>query len=301
MRILKFLFSASVIFVVLAVVGWLSTREVLLFIATNTVKSSLTELQSISLNYGNYVRTCREKGAPGDQVAVTGLQLRFLSSNEYVLELICNTFQYDPLVIERKSLPPFVMKEPGSGGVVWGSELSAIVLNIWGRKQALGVQEKAVTTFRKLDATGISPQTTCSGRGFVCCMSDTQFGTGQLQSQVSDCPKSCFSTCLPRPVVLSFTADPPADQATRQVSIRANQTVSFAYVISYEKAQLPTVQIDFGDGKTESFSTLSGKTAHLYTCNLGTCNYQVHLTVQTAEQVSSVTTELSQMTVQVSP
>ncbi len=301
MRIIKFLLGSVATLGVVAVLGFFLGREVLLFWGISTVKSSLSELESISVNYGNYVQTCRQKGAPMDQIAVAGLQLRFINDQEYLLEIICNGIQFDPIVILDKKLPPLVTKEPGAGGVIWGSDLSSVALTVLGRRQVIGVQNKSVVNLGRAVATGVSPLTTCQGRGYVCCTSDAQFGTGQLQDQVNDCPKSCYATCLPRPIVLSFSSDPILDQQTRTVTIGPNQTVSFAYVVSYDNKVLPTITLDYGDGQTEVLKKLTGQTSHLYTCNVGTCKYQVNIAVSTPEQISSVQNTISQLTVAVQP
>lgn len=300
MRILKFLLYSVVVIAIVAVVGALLSREALLFWGTSTVKSSLTTLQAISVNYGDYVFQCRQKGSPPDQIAVTGLQLRFINNREYVLELICNGLQFDPIVIERKTLPFLVQKQAGPGGIIWGNDLSAITLGVYGRTQSIGVDKKEIVSSMKPLTAGVSPQTTCQGRGFSCCNADTQFGTGLLQSEVNDCPRSCFASCLPRPVVLSFTTDPVLDPR-RTITIPPNQTVGFAYVISNDGGKPVTVTLDFGDGQTETSDNLVHKTEHLYICNTGVCNYQVHLTVKTEDQIDSVPNEVSQLTVQVSP
>ncbi len=301
MRILKFLFSSILVFAILAAVGFLSAREALLFWGTATVKSSLSKLVSASVNTGQYVRICREKGSPGDQTAIVGMQLRFTSSQEYVLEVICTGFQFDPIIVETTKLPPIVSKVPGAGGVVFGTNLSAVTLSVWGRQQTVGIQDEAVVTSWTAVSTGISPQTTCGGRGYTCCSADSQFGTGQIQTQVTDCPKSCYATCLPRPVVLSFSTDPIADAQTKTVTIGANQTVSFGFVVSYDTKKPLTVVLDYGDGKSETFNTFSGKSDHLYTCNVGICNYTVKLNLQTNDQIDSVDSSLSQFTVRVQP
>lgn len=300
MRILKFLLYSVVTIAILAVIVFFAGREALLFWGVSTMKSSLTELQSISINYGNYVQTCRQKGSPPDQIAVTGLQLRFTSDNEYVLELICNSLQFDPIVVEHKKLPPLVFKQPGSGGVIWGTDLSSVSLAVLGRTQSIGVENKSVVTSFSSLSTGLSPQTTCQGRGYMCCSGDSQFGTGQLQNQVNDCPKSCYASCLPRPILLSFMSDPALDQ-NRTVSVGANETIQFAFVVGYETVRPLTVTLDYGDGETKTFKTLNGVSSHLYTCNTGVCTYQAHLTVLTQDQIGAVVNDLSQITIQVSP
>jgi len=301
MRVLKLLLSSIVLCLVIAATGFFIGREVLLLLGVSKVKASLTQLASLSVNNGAYVGRCREKGASTNQAPISSLQLRFLNSSDYVVEIICSGFQLDPIVIESVVLPPLVTKEPGTGGIIWGEDLSAVTLEVLGRKQALGVQDREVVSTAKAASTGITPQTTCAGRGYSCCIADSQFGTGQLQSQVTDCLKSCYATCLPRPVILSFSSDPVSDSQTRTVAIAPNQTVSFAYVVSYDVRKPLTVTLDYGDGQVETLTTLSGKADHLYTCNVGICNYTAHLTLQAADQITSAPTPLSQMTIRVQP
>lgn len=302
MRILRFLFSSFIIIGALVVVAALLAREGLLLWGTSTVRSSLTELQAISRTATEYVRMCRQKGTPADQVAIERLQLRFVDSHEYVLEVLCTQFTLDPIVIRSQKLPPFVEKIPGSAGIIWGNDRSGVVLQTFGRQRSVYVDKREITTGSPSTSLGTSPVSSCGGFGYMCCQEETQSGVGEPYTQVNDCPKSCYHQCVVRPVLLSLATDPFPEGQNRVLTITNGTNVTFSYVASFEGKQPVKVTIDYGDGAQDELNTLTGETAHTYACTPGReCQYTVQVKVVTAQNITSADTPLTRMTIKVKP
>jgi hypothetical protein len=302
MRILKFLFSSVLVIGILMVVSGLIAREVLLLWGTSTVRSSLTELQSISRNATEYVRLCRQKGTPAEVVAIERLQLRFISPTEYVTEVLCNQFLLDPIVVRRQSLPPFVQKKAGSSGIVWGDDRTGVTLEVMGRRGSVIVENRQISGAAGNVALGQpGPQTSCQGFGYFCCQTETFSGVGDSYSQVNDCPKSCYAQCIARPVILSFTTDPLFDAQTRSLTIGTNESVTFSYVTSYDGGgkNRPSIIIDYGDGTTENRAALTGDFAHTYTCKTNLCVFEAHISAKLPGNIVSADTPLTKITINV--
>jgi hypothetical protein len=302
MRVFKFLVTSFLIIAVIAVfVGFLG-REALLIWGSSSLRSSLTVLQRVSRDNLQYARQCREKGGVTlDLATIAAVQLRFINDRDYVLEVVCSQFVSDPLLIERFSLPPLVNKKAGSGGIIWGNERSVVEIETFGRGNIIGVENEEIKSYGSGSVSlGIAPQTTCEGYGYQCCQQETFSGVGATFNGVSDCPKSCYSACHPRPVILSLNADPFPD-ANRHVIASAGETVTFTFVSSYEDSKQDKVitTLDFGDGQQQTFTTLSGRTTHQYSCSTGNCSYVVQVLARTASGVESVTTPITKLTVSI--
>jgi hypothetical protein len=228
-------------------------------------------------------------------------QLRFTSSTEYVVEVICGSFVLDPILVERQELPMFVEKRIGNSGIVWGTGRSGIVLEVFGRSAAIGIEnELTFTDSGSANDLGTGPRTACAGYGFQCCQPETTAGQGEQLTGVMDCPRSCFTTCLARPVILSFTTQPFYDQATRTLTVVPNDPVDFAYVASAGNNPSVTVTIEFGDGQTQQLSTLSGLATHTYSCQQARCEYQATVRAVDGDGIEAAATPLTMITVVVS-
>jgi len=304
MRIISFIFSSFFVVAVLTVIAGLIGRESLLLIGSSKIQSSLTILERLSRDNLQIARQCREKGGTNADVATVGnMQLRFTNNKDYVIEVICNQFQSDPILISKDSLPVFVHKRAGSTGIIWGTDRSAIEIETFGRRKIIGVENEEIKSYSSGSVTlGESPQSTCEGYGYFCCQQETFSGVGQSFSGVSDCSRNCFSQCLPRPVVLSLNTDPFADDTKHTVTVVAGEPVTFSYVASYDipdKTKPVSVTFDFGDGQHESFTTLSGKTSHRYDCPRGNCNFQTQLSIKGSNGIAAALTPITQLKVHV--
>ncbi|MBD3279722.1 MAG: hypothetical protein GF390_03355 [Candidatus Pacebacteria bacterium] len=337
MRILKFLTTSIILLTVLIVIVVLSMREALLFIAVEKVKSDVRLLRQIQLK-GEYTTECVRRGTVAvNQESATTTQLRFTNNQDYLIEVLCNQFSLDPIVVKTESLPPMVSKAAGQGGIVWGEDLSGIRLEIAGREGAVWLDQAQV--YSSLTHTegdlGVQPFTSCVGMGYQCCNSDFMQGMGKQITGVNDCDKTCFEQCLDRPLVLSFASQPFVDPKTRIVNIRSGEQLSFSYTLSSTQQDafagrlteendnllfktmlllqalikqenitpedLPLeVSLSFGDGQVETFSTLQGSANHVYTCSSGSCSYTAQIKATDLKGVSSANSEISKIKVQVS-
>lgn len=300
MRILKFLLTSILIVAILGGVGFLVTREALLIWGVAKLRTSLSQLKQIDRNRDNYISECRKQGAELNENIISRLQLRFVSDREFVLEVICAQFQLSPILVGEVSLPPFVTKVPGSSGVIWGDDQSGVVLSVWGRQRAVIVEQRELIYETPKESLSFSngPTTSCQGYGFVCCQEETSQGTGDQYTGVTDCPRSCYSACVSRPVVLSFVSDPFMDPQTRVASISSGETVTFTYVVDSQKP-LSEVRIVYGDGQTEAAAESDGSFTHTYLCNSGACQNEVFLTATDVTGATAVLTPVSKISIQV--
>ena len=303
MRVLKFLFSAIITLGILAVVGGIIGREVLLRMGSGQVRQSLAILRTANREAGQYLSQCRQKGGNELSGGLT-LQLRFVDSRTYLLEAICPQFTLEPILIEQKTLPPFVTKIAGSTGVVLGEDHSQVILETFGRKTTISVEAQTISVVAKnTGTTGLMPNSTCAGYGYQCCSPDSASGQGGQYARVTDCPRDCFAQCLPKPVVLSLTSDPFPDPGTRTVFLPQGTPINLNYVISnagFGKQPLQ-VKMEFGDGQVADLTALSGQVDHDYDCPTGKCSYIVKVIAISPQGVKSAETPITQLTVQLVP
>jgi hypothetical protein len=296
MRVLKFFLTSLFIFLVLIGAAALITREVLLGLGVNEVKASMSELQAISRNATEYVRQCRQKGTPAGDNIITSLQLRFTSATQYQTEVICSQFPLDPIIVRSKELPLFVHKRPGSTGMMWGEELSGVGLEVFGRKRDVIVNNRVITTAQAGKNTfGTFPPSTCSGYGNMCCQAETAEGVGESFAGVTDCPRTCYSACISRPVILSFATDPFPEDQTRTIRIKTGESVTFSYVVSYDAKGSITATLEYGDGAKEEITELSSTASHVYECTKGSCTFTAQLSAKGQNGSTAAQTPLSQM------
>ena len=337
MRILKSLLTFTVMIGLFCVMALLIVREILLAVGVNQVTASVKELKQIE-SKGQYVNECLSKGSvPVEGEDILALQLRFTSDTEYVTEVVCRQFTFDPITINTVSLSPLVKKLPGDSGIIWGDYQSGIHLSALGRQGYVYVEDREILNgYREVLGLNFEtePVASCSGYGFTCCQEGFEQGVGDQLVGATDCPKSCFSSCQERPVVLSFNSHPFFDTKTRIVQIKSNQTVTFSYVVSdtqvdsfsvkdveksdpfsytiltlaeslFEKkadTAIPEealVVVDFGDGKQEVLSELQGSVSHAYTCDKASCQYKVFARARNSLGVESADNLINSIVVSV--
>lgn len=280
MRILKFLLKSISIIVALAGAGFLLGREIFLFLGVNQLESSLSTLRRAELD-AKHFEICQRKGVEpirGEPYSI--LQLRFISDQSYVLEVVCNQYNFDPVVIGEESLPTFVKRVPGDSGVIWGETLSGVRLEVFGRQAAVGVDNKKIVSLSSDQDLGISPETSCAGLGFTCCQLESEVGRGRQVTQVTDCSQSCYESCANRPVVLSLMTEPALNRLNEPLEIYSGETVTFYYVLADNQMENLVVTLDFGDGQRQEFSQREGTVEHIYQCSNPVCNYQFKLTAE---------------------
>jgi len=291
MRVLRILFSGLLIVVLLATGAFFGAREVFLWWASRSVVSAVQELARTQTK-GTFAQQCqRSVGSDVFGTVEPTYQVRFLSNTEYALEVVCGEQAKEPILITRKTLPLFVSKVPGSSGILPDAALSGIRLTVFAEQFALiktfigyipefFVRERAVVLSEGLvladtDAVelGVGPATSCEGYGFMCCDSQTQMGAGESLSGAQNCPSTCFSSCITRPVLLSFTTAPFINPQTRSLQIASGGTVSFHYVADAGKSSDLSAVIYFGDGQRAQAQGSAGSFEHVYTCATRSCTY----------------------------
>lgn len=304
MRVLRFLFLSAVLVGVGAVILGLLAREMLLVWGVSVVRSNMSSVRTIAANPQKYSSECLQKGAQPDEnlSLIDSLQLRFVSDTEFVVEVVCRQFRLDPIRVTEGTLPPFVQKTAGSSGLFWGEASSAVELNALGRKRTVLVENRKLFYDQPgIVRLGEGPTTVCAGYGFECCAAETAQGIGDQLSGVTDCPRTCFSQCVSRPVVLSFSSDPYVDLQTRVAEATAGQAVTFSYVADFADAVDPVVTIEFGDGQREQLTADTGSASHTYTCTQDVCEYPVAISITDAEGRTSAELPVTKITLRVLP
>ncbi|MBP7740746.1 hypothetical protein KA089_01015 [Candidatus Woesebacteria bacterium] len=313
MRILKLLFTAVILFVLISVSLFFVARESLLFWGTSKIKNSLSTL-NLSRNRDSYLSQCKKLGSNfvSGQEIIT-YRLRFLSSKEYLLEAVCDQFSYDPILIEQVILPQFVTKVPGTSGFVLSTQQSGIELQVFAdeiskiaqatkmdlskmlKKKVLVAQDGLIISDSKNGFIGGGPVTSCNGYGYTCCQAVSQTGVGDKISGLVDCEDSCYYSCATRPVVLSFNTNPLFDPRERSVEVNTDETVEFTYVADAGQSNTVGGVLDFGDGKKLPISGLAGQSSHTYTCAKTRCEYTAKLVLEDNWGVESADTNINKI------
>ncbi len=330
MRVLKTFITSFLIIAILAGLGYLATREVLLLVALSRVKQSLSQVREVDLNQ-SYLTECMNRGANRDERGrIHHTQLRFIDQNNYVLEVICNSMEHNPIEFGQGKLPKLVTHQIGQSGMRWGGNagLNFYCLN---RVGSLSVIEGIYKTSLKpsLVAGYIGPTSYCESYGYQCCDPTTQVGEGEVVSEALDCPQTCHRLCLDRPLILSFSTQPYYNRITRTLEVTHNQDITFSYVVApdqeasfifYEetddpvesmiimvealfvkkpKEDLLTVILDYGDGQKEEFSGLRGQVQHVYQCHQAECDFEASIKVIKENGVESLDAIQNQIMVKV--
>ena len=332
MRILKFFFFALIWIVVVSAAAFFLGREIILILGAGALKSDYNSLLKKS-----YASVCTDKYSYSQDYFT---QIRFTSDKEYNLEVICADFTSSPILLESKKLPPLLFKESfGSGFTLDERELPFFVkLSVLGRSIYVYAEEAAIHSSYlgepDLDYSQ-GPISSCQAHNYQCCSSDLQSGLGTQITAVNDCPKSCYESCLLRPLILSFNSRPALDETNRTVEAFTGETLTFSYVLgngkgdvfsgqldkstqvsladrlqavfanhksdqtSSELALPMTVKIDFGDGQSWESTNFQDTVDHVYDCRTQTCYFQAQISAQDSQGVLSVNNELAKMIVKV--
>lgn len=331
MRILRFFLFSFLGISVLTGLAFFFGREILLLWG-----SSMLQTDYNSLSKKGYGQECVQQFAYNQEYWT---QLRFTSNKEYNLEVVCADFVASPIVLESRKLPPLLFKNSfGSGFILDERELPSFVeLSALGRKVFIykDAQKIHANYIFKPDLDYVDgPLSSCQAHNYQCCSLDVQSGLGEQTTEVNDCPKSCYQSCLLRPVVLSFNSRPALDLETRMVELRDGEALTLTYVLGdgkndafgnqlikdqavpllekmqtllskksdgdQSKSEYTVVTIDLGDGETWQSIKLQDDHEHVYKCQSRTCYFQVKLSAKDQQGVLSADNELSKMVVKVS-
>ncbi|MEA2056606.1 MAG: hypothetical protein U9O78_02765 [Patescibacteria group bacterium] len=335
MRVLKFLLKSFLIIAIIVSGSALATREILLILAMRKVSVGLKEVKEIH-NQQRYASDCMRKGSNSrDRGLIHQTQLRFISNNEFAVEVICNQFELNPIEVSRSKLPTLVRHQVGQSGLVW-NQADLVGINLECVRRTASVQvENGLTSYNLSEfevPVGSGPKSQCQSFGYSCCDIRYQQGEGKQLADVYDCPKSCYQNCLDRPLILSFNTQPYYDTLKRTVEISSGQPVTFSYNVSpnqkdsfvgmyeeesdwlerniflfskiflFDKQEEPSVKviIDFGDGEKTNFQTMQAQKQHAYVCASGQCQYIATLKIVNQDGIRSTNDLHSQIKVVVS-
>jgi hypothetical protein len=299
MRILKLIFFTILFLAFFGSVSFFIGREFILTMGTSNMRSALKQVATVSKNSGVYAAECRKKGIIElDESSIKTIQLRFISDTEYQIEVICRQFSLDPIIVERSTLPNLVRKTDGYSGVVWGENLSGVAIQALGKVKSVYVEDFSVYTGDLGDVEGsIGPLTSCEGNGFSCCSVETTIGSGDQLTSVSDCPQSCYESCIRRPVILSVSTQPFFDLKTRVLTVSRGEQVTVAYVTDFADSKELDIKIDFGDGESTHTSEYNGDVLHQYNCSQETCTYDLEVTAVNEKGIEAARTAVTRVTV----
>lgn len=332
MRILRFLLFSFFGLAFLALLSFFFGREILLVLGSSMIKADYDTLLK-----KNYAEDCVRQFSYNQEYWT---QLRFTSNKEYNLEVVCADFVNSPIILSSKKLPPLLFKQStGSGFVIDERQLPYVVeLSALYRKIFIYTEEQNIRSNYLFKADldyELGPVSSCQSHNRQCCGLDVQSGIGEQMTQVNDCPKSCYESCLLRPVVLSFNTRPAIDDETRIVELARGEAITFSYVLGDGKGDvfanqlnkegaepfldklqtifsgqqsaltrqqlvLPlTITVDLGDGEIWQSNNLQDTFDHTYSCANNICFYQVKLSAQDGQGVLSVENELAKMVIKV--
>jgi len=297
MRIIKSLFISLLLISLVLGAIFLVGREAWLILAVSQVKGAVKALTEAERNAAIYYYKCRELGGSEAESFPSSYQLRFVDRAKYRLEVICQQFPTQPIVLGERQLPLFVRSSVGSSGLLLETLESRLNIELFGRKAAIVVRDKKITRESWQAELGQVPTTTCSGFGYSCCQTETSVGVGAAINAASDCPRTCFATCQSRPIVLSFTSQPFYDSATRSVTIAKGEEMIFSYVLDAGATGLQTGTLNFGDGQSTLVTSEQGTTSHKFNCSQSSCQYSVTLSATDNKDVESAMTGVTRIIV----
>lgn len=319
MRVIRYLLTAFFSLAIIGIVGFFLVREGSLIYGARRLDSSLDVLRLFAARDAARTECTELAGGDLGLESEVKYQLRFLNSQDYILEAVCPLNQSNPIELGDNSLPNFVTKTPGKSGFVWAegvntgiqitafSGLAELIdsmvdadTSLITRSRNIVVEDQQVKTTAEVLPKATGPTTSCEGFGYTCCDQVTQTGMGNQLSGVMQCQDSCYESCVDRPVVLSFTSNPFFDIETRTVAVSAGREIELSFVTNEKGAKSLTTEIDFGDGQAQVFSGDEGSVSHTYNCNRPLCTYEATITATNENGVSSVETPVSRMTIQVS-
>lgn len=313
MRILRYFITGLILISIIGVGVFFVAREVFMYWGVSTLRNSVRQL-ALAESQGSYQTQCKQEGRVVSPNGVI-MQLRFLSHTEYVLEALCNEASTQPIAVGRESLPPFISKVKGTSGFIsngspsgiqvaafesLGSEIAEVLKideKYISKKKLLQLEEGVLIETQDPTVLGNGPVTSCTGYGFTCCREESEQGIGDRITGLFDCEQSCYSQCVSRPLILSFTSNPFFDIQTRTVTVPAGTTVEFIYVGDGGQSDNISGFVEFGDGGSEPIAEESGQIDHTYTCAAGSCRYEARITLTDKWGVDSADVPVSKITV----
>ncbi len=315
MRFFRYSFIFILIFTSIAIGAFLTLQQWVLFQAYNQLLADASTVQR-SKHIGEYYEYCTKLGAQRvDDSPLYTPQLRFISNTEYVLEVVCDQYEFVPKQFGERKLPFFASKKPGQSGLAftdegaWSIAIQAVPAdldasfkkitpfkNLLFRSRTVLVEDGSIVDSLSGSPNVVQPITTCEGYGFTCCDPVRLLGVGD-QRPGSDCSDDCYSSCHQRPIILSFNAEPGFDRYQRTLQASQADVISFNFVIDSLLPEESRVTLEFGDGTSWIGIGTETLTTHQYSCNQQVCNYQAILKVVDAYGTESASTTATEMNI----
>jgi hypothetical protein len=245
MRIIRILFSTLLFILFLLFIGIFLGREILLTMAIKDLQRAAAFLEKTP-----HLHSCQD----GFSISTEAWgQIRFENERDYYLESVCNSFASKPILLEERQLPMFVKKSAGTSGFVFDQQKnpSQITLTIFGKEIAVYSEDNQLFSGQAPQlsyATG--PVSSCQAFNYRCCQEEVEKGVGEVQALASDCPKSCFKSCAPRPLIVSFNATSPNLADSSNIVINSGQAINFSFVVSDGRQELFSDQVLDNQEKT---------------------------------------------------
>lgn len=302
MTFLATFFRFLLILTLIVMVSYFGARELLLYMGGNQLVRAGRFLTN-PVHYQPAVTRCLSGSEAGR--SATALQLRFVDTRSYVVELVCLGGQDQE--VGRGTLPWRVHRTTGSAGfwydIASRNFVGELTLELWGQHRVVLVEgDRLRQTWGQTQLRSSQPQSVCIAHGLQCCDAVLQQGEGERQTQgVSDCQGQCFPRCLQRPLLLSLETDPRYEYETRMVRVTPGETVAFFYSFEEQEAAVGNVRIEYGDGQGETSIDADGQFIHEYACAQSRCQYEVFVQATDSRGLLSPDTRLSRVIVVVAP
>ncbi len=277
---------------------------------THEIRSALRLVDNLAQEPKHYEQ-CQDKTKDdlfaNKRYPLSAYQLRFTSPTSFVVEAVCSGASRPTVLVKAKNLPfgSQVISGTGAEVPIKTEPADAQFVVAVNKAQVLyGFKDGEVFTddseIETEVAIGAQPQTTCKGVGKVCCSAQKQVGSGQLESSVSDCPSTCFDSCMNRPVVTLLNSDPPATSLDRLVTLtKADNSLRISYRIDDPDNTIKSVDVDWGDGQEASGLPAKHMLEHEYICASSQCAYRVTLSAQDTTGLDLLDGRLNWLDVQV--
>lgn len=300
MRILSFFFKFGLFLVVLGALGYLFGGTLWLKMGTFGFINEVNALTNTNKQLQQYTPMCQQASSASQDSTPLGVQLRFTNNTHYVIELVCSLIEDSPIKIREGNLLPLITKDPGSAGfyyAVSGQNDAWVSLGSLGKHAYITLKDDTVSLHDTAETVLNSlPKSECDSFGYSCCNDGSLLGEGEARIDgVTDCPGKCFPVCQKVPYVELFASDPAATIDTRELTLtQATNDIVFNYGVNSANGKITEVQIDYGDGATDSSTLPQGVFTHTYNCS-GPCKYTVSLQARDITGKVSIATQESKI------
>lgn len=278
MRFLRLFFALLFSLLVIVGGGYFIIREGMLWFAVRQVTADLNFMMRTN-QWQSLESKCFQEGG---LASARQLQLRFLNSKEYVLEVGCENFT--SVEFQRHELPFSVRKTTGTAGFIFDLRndtlAGALTLEFMDQARVIESRDQGIRTYwGKTTVVSDTLISSCQAHGFQCCDATLEQGQGEaLRTGVNDCQEQCYASCLVRPNLILFQTDPLLDPVARKVEVsKSVPTVFFQYAFGSGSQALKEVVITYGDGTQERSTEPKGEFVKQYNCQEESCEYRAQI------------------------